>query len=246
LATLGLCFNQFLGLTICLECSCAIGRKGIEPHLHGIHNDQAFRINHIKLQQALSDLQVKESFDLANLPPKCPQIEGLYMSLDAYSCASCLVIRGTLLSIKEHHFSTHTDIAMPTSWTRVAAQQIHHQNRTPYFQVIPRKAEQETDDIATRFFNSLHQDRQKAVADFDLSKIDPRQVSTWLKATKWHVLIAPYDHQHLASLVTLPTKAELELNILAKAVNAYTCKSDQAIDTLSHLALCIINTPEAP
>ena len=78
-----------------------------------------------------------------------------------------------------------------------------------------------------------------------MSKIDSRQVSTWLKATKWHILVAPYDHQHLITLVTTPSKAEKELEILGTAVNAYTCKADQVMDTLSHLALCIINSPES-
>ena len=246
MATLGLTFNQFLGLIICLECNCALGGKGIETHLHDVHKDQGFRIDHTKLKQALSDLQAKESFDLANLPQNCPQIEGLYLCSDAYLCASCQHIRGTILSIKRHHLSAHSDIAMPGSWTRVAAQQIHHQNHTPYFQVIPSHILLENDDATTRFFNSLNKDRQQTVADFDISKIDPRQVSTWLKATKWHMLVAPYNHQHLISLVTMPTKQEPELEILAKAVHMYTHKADQVMDTLSNLALRIINSPELP
>ena len=42
------------------------------------------------------------------------------------------------------------------------------------------------------------------------------------------------------------TKAELELEILAKAAHMYTYKADQVMDMLSHLALCIINSPEPP
>lgn len=246
LATLGMCFNSFLNLVICLECSSAIGSKGIEEHLHNIHKDQQFKINHTTFKQALLDLHVKESFDLTSLPSCCPQIEGLHLSSDAYLCSSCQHIRGTLSSIKKHHTTTHANIPMPTSWTRVTAQQLHHQNHTPYFQVIPRLVPSQNDDATTRFFNSLNYNRQKAVADFDMSKIDPRQVSIWLNATKWHVLVAPYDYNHLLSLVKLPAKSEPELDILVKAVDCYTRKADQAMDSLSHLALCIINSPEPP
>lgn len=231
---------------MCLECSCALGSKGIEAHLHEIHKDQGFRIDHTKLKQALSDLHVKESFNVANLPQPCPEIEGLRLCLDAYLCASCQHIRGTVLSIKRHHLSAHPEMAMPGSWTRVPAQQLHHQHHTPYFQVIPSHVPLEDDDATTRFFMSINKDRQHTIADFDISKIDPRQVSTWLKATQWHTLVAPYDHRHLVSLVTMPTKAESELEILAKAVHMYTRKADQVMDTLSHLALCIINSPEPP
>jgi hypothetical protein len=246
LATLGMCFNSFLGLVICLECSSAIGSKSIEVHLHDIHKDQQFKINHTVLKQALLDLQVKESFDLKSLPLCCPQIEGLHLSSDAYLCSSCQHIRGTLSSIKLHHITTHSNVPMPTSWTQVTAQQLHHHNHTPYFQVIPTHIPSQNDNATTHFFNSLNHDRQKAVADFDISKIDPRQVSIWLNATKWHVLVAPYNHNHLLSLVKMPAKSEPELEILAKAVDCYTRKADQIMDSLSNLALRIINSPEPP
>lgn len=246
LANLGLCFNQMLGLAICLECSCAIGKKAIESHLHDVHKDHGFRIDHTKLKQAVVDLDIRESFDLDDLPPNCPPIEGLHLCPDAYLCAGCPHIRGTLLSIKRHHLTAHPNTPMPISWTRVAAQQLHAQNRTPYFQVTPDTVLSQHDDAATRFFMSLNKDRQKAVSDFNISKMDPRQVSTWLKVTQWHTLVAPYDRQHLVSLVVMPTKAESELEILAKAVHMYTRKADQVMDTLSHLALCIINSPEPP
>ena len=246
LASLGMCFNQFLGLVICLECESAIGSRSIAGHIHDIHADATIRLDYAKLKQALSDMQAKESFDLAKLPPYCPQIEGLHLCPDAYLCASCPHIRGTLLSIKEHHHAAHSNTVMPTLWTRVAAQQIHHQNHTPYFQVIPTIIPVENNDTTTRFFMSLNNDRQKAVADFDLSKINPRQVSIWLNATKWHILISPYNYNHLLSLVQMPAKSEPELEILAKAVDCYTRKADQAIDTLSNLSLRIINSPEPP
>jgi hypothetical protein len=241
-----MCFNKFLGLVICIQCEAAIGSKTVAKHLHDIHKDANIRIEHPKLNQVITDLEVKESFDLSNLPPTCLQIEGLRLSSEAYLCSNCQLIRGTLKSIQEHHLAAHGDCPIPVSWTRVAAQQIHHQQRTPYFQVIPKSVPLENDDAVTWFFTSLNKDRQKAVADFDISKIDPRQVSTWLKATQWHVLVAPYDHQHLVSLVVMPTKAEPQLEILAKAVHTYTCKADQAMDTLSNLALRIINSPEPP
>ena len=246
MATLGLCFNQFLGLAICLECGSALGRKGIEPHLHEIHKDQTFRIEQSKLKQALEDLQVKESFDLANLPSICPQIEGLHLCSDAYLCANCPHVRGTLLSIKEHHHTAHSNTIMPTLWTRVTAQQIHHQHHTPYFRVIPTIVPLNNDDATTRFFMSLNKDRQQVVTNFDISKIDPRQVSIWLNATQWHVLVSTYDHSHLRSLVKMPAKSEPELDILAKAVDCYTRKADQAMDSLSNLALRILNSPEPP
>jgi len=245
LARLGLCFNQFLSLVICLECSCALGSKAIEPHLHDVHKEEHFRIDHTKLKQALVDLNVKESFSLAKLPSNCPQIEGLYLLPNAYLCGICQHIRGTLQSIQKHHRTAHSNSPMPVSWTRTTAQQLHHNNDTPYFRVIPRNIPTDNNDVATQFFLSHNKNREKTVANYDISKMDPRQVSIWLKATKWHILVAPYDHQHLLSLVSKPTKAEKELENLGIAVNTYTRKADQVMDTLSYLALCIINSPQS-
>jgi len=157
LATFGICFNVFLGLIICLECGCALGTKSIVLHLHDVHQEEHFRIDHTKLNQVLTELQVKESFDLTNLPINCPEIEGLHLSSNAYICFTCQHIRGTLKSIQTHHLACHPNIPMPTSWKRVAAQQLHHQNRTSYFQVIPRNLPSNENDIATQFFISLNQ-----------------------------------------------------------------------------------------
>lgn len=202
-------------------------------------------MDHVRLMQVFSDLQVKESFDIADLPLDCPQIEGLYFTADAYMCSNCPRIRGNLASIKEHYFSDHQNFPMPSSWNKVAAQQLHHKHSTPYFQVKPTTIPVDV-DAATNFFVSLNNERQKVVAQFDQSKVDPRQVSIWLKATKWHVLVSPYDHTHLISLVAMPIKQEIELEILAKAVDAYTQKADKVMDTLSNLALRVINSPEPP
>lgn len=240
-----MCFHKFLGLVLCIECNAAIGAKGVVDHIYDNHKGAEIRLDHTKLSQVLSDLQVKGTFNLKDLPEDCPQIEGLHLTPEAYLCSHCGHIRGNLNSIKKHHFTVHPDLPKPTSWTKVTAQQLHYKNRTPYFKVKPTTAPLEV-DAATRFFLSLQKQREKVVENFDLSKIDPRQVCPWLSFTKWHLHVAPYEHSHLVSLVKPPSKAETELAVLAKAVEQYTGKADRAIDTLSVIALQVINTPEPP
>ena len=240
-----MCFHKLLGLVLCIECSAAIGSKGVVEHIHNSHADAEIRLDHAKLRKALSDLQVKDSFDLKDLPQDCPQIEGLQLTHEAYLCSHCQHIRGNLASIKKHHSYVHVDLPTPTSWTKVTAQQLHHKNRTSYFKVRPTTTARKA-NTAIQFFLSLQEQREKVVTNFDLSKVDPCQVCVWLSATKWHIHVAPYEHSHLVSLVKHPAKAETELAILAKAVEQYTQKADKAIDSLSTLALQVINTPEPP
>jgi hypothetical protein len=240
-----MCFHKLLGLVLCIECSAAIGKKAIVEHIYKSHADAEIRLEHAELQKVLSDLQVKDSFDLKDLPQECPQIEGLHLTQEAYLCSHCQLIRGNLVSIKEHHFAVHAGVPAPMSWTRVTAQQLHHNNRSSYFKVTPTTTAPKA-NAATQFFLLHQEQREKVVANFDLSKIDPRQVCVWLSATKWHIHVAPYEHSHLVSLVKHPAKAETEFAILAKAVEQYTQKADKAIDTLSTIALQVINTPEPP
>jgi len=160
---------------LCIECDAAIGAKGVAGHIYDNHADAKIRLDHTKLRQVLSDLQVKDSFDLKDLPQDCPQIEGLHITPEAYLCSYCGHIRGNLGSIKEHHFSAHEDLPTPTSWERVAAQQLHHKQTTPYFKVRPTTTAPKA-NAATQFFLLHQKQREKVVANFDLSKIDPRQV----------------------------------------------------------------------
>jgi len=240
-----MCFHKLLGLVLCIECKAAIGSKGVVEHIYNSHADAEIRLDHAKLSKVLSDLQVKDFFDLKDLPWDCPQIEGLHLTHEAYLCSHCQLIRGNLASIKEHHFAVHANLPKPTSWTTVTAQQLHHNNRTPYFKVRPMTTAPEA-NASTQFFLLLQEQRERVVANFDLSKIDPCQVCMWLSATKWHIHVAPYEHSHLVSLVKHPAKAETEFAILAKAVEQYTQKADKAIDTLSTIALQVINTSEPP
>lgn len=176
LGSLGLCFNRFLGLVICIECSCGIGRKGVAYHLHEVHRDEQIRLNNEKLGQAFIELGVNNTFDLACLSDNCLQIEGLHLTQDTYICSHCKRIRGNLASIKEHHFLDHKNLPIPSSWKHVVAQKIHHQNRTPYFKVIPRLSGVQMGTV-TQHYLCLQNEREKKVVVYAMSKVDPRQVS---------------------------------------------------------------------
>ena len=58
------------------------------------------------------------------------------------------------------------------------------------------------------------------LAKFNMAKVDPKQVSPWLLATRWHLHVNPYPQEHLIQLVALPVKGkEPSLDRLSEAVH---------------------------
>lgn len=241
LSPLGLVFHNILQLLICLDCGIAIGTKAVVEHMHTIHKTASVHFDHSKLDSIFTTFGVQDSFSLNTLPNPCPQIEGLLVT-KAYMCALCHHLRGTEESIRKHHSATHQGIPNPHVWQRVSAQQLHHRNHTPYFRIYPHSTPN-TPTHLSQYVDTLHQQRVAKVNQYDIAKIDPRQVSPWLNATQWHTHIAPYDYQHLMTLVKSPNPQELHLAFLAKVVEKYTTNADNAIDTLSHLARQVLNSP---
>ena len=121
-----MCFNQFLGLVICLGCKAAIGSRHVQNHIHDVHVDANIWIDHTMLNEALSDLHTNTSFDIGTLSLHCPQIEGLYLTHDAYLCSHCQHIQGTLLSIIFQHIQHHQcpfhgqELQLSSSITKIA------------------------------------------------------------------------------------------------------------------------------
>lgn len=238
---IGLVFNKLLNLVICLDCGIANGTKAVVEHIHTIHGDAKVHFDHTTLQSIFNHLGVEDHFDLKDLPNPCPQIEGLLVT-KAYMCSICHHLRGTMESMRLHHSTKHQDIPNPRVWQQVSAQQIHHTHHTPYFCIYPRSTQNPATPL-TQEINRLQKECSIQVANYNIATLDPRQVSPWLNATQWHIHVAPYNYQHLITLVKCPTQQEADLAFLSTAVESYTSNADKAIDTLSLLACQVINSP---
>lgn len=239
-----MCFNKCLRLVICLDCGVAITSKNIIKHVHDSHSELSVRFDNTQLSQIIEELGVLDSYSAVNIPAECSPFEGLHLTTDAYLCTECPHIRGTCASIQTHFITSHDGSNCPTTWERITAQQLNYRNKTPFFRVrVPPSPS--TDSVLENYLTELDTERQKSIKAFDQSKVDPRQISPWLRATRWHEHVATFDHSHLMSLVAYPSKSESTLQVLAKAVESYTQQSDDAIDTLSTIALQVINSPIA-
>ncbi|KAF8888727.1 hypothetical protein CPB84DRAFT_1849547 [Gymnopilus junonius] len=242
LLSLGLCFNSYLGLIICLDCGIGLGSKAVSDHLINTHSDGKFRINHIQLDLIIEELEVKRNINLEDLPSPCLVIEGFKPPTQKLQCNHCGHIRGSEESFRKHHSLVHTS-AVSISHTPVWAQQINSSNHSTYFKVLP-PVESSPPTSFDFMIEDFKAKRKEMLAKFNMSSVDPRQLSPWLMATRWHLHVDPFSQQHLMDLVALPRQEqEPNLFILIEVVHAYTQTADKAIDSLPLLALQRINSP---
>lgn len=242
LSTLGICVNCLLDLVICLDCQAGFNSKSVSEHLIHVHVHKHAQLDHKKLQSVLKALGVHESFELQDLPPNCPPIEGLAPFSDAYLCHLCPHIHSNHPSMQTHHQSIHSDKPILQLWNKVAAQQLHPTHNSPFFQVFPIHVAVQKDSHLL-FYQSVHHNCQCSLGQINTRLVDPQMVSVWLHSTQWHTLIEGQDVKNLIALVALPTKHEHELSCLSEAVHAYAIQADCVIDMLSQIALRVINSP---
>lgn len=242
LSNLGMAFNTMLQMVICIDCNAAISSTQVAFHISSSHGNAKMRIKHAELAQALQELNAQESFDIKSLESPCKPIEGLAAPVTVLVCPQCPHMRSTQASMNTHFWQVHNNLPAPKNCKTALAQQLHPGSNSPYFQVFS-KQKISTPHNHTVFLENTHSKRIKIVENFDLSKVDPRQVTPWLHATKWHAHVAPYNHDHLWSLVQPPSRLESELQFLGTVINAYTTRSNKEMDTLSTLARQVINSP---
>ena len=72
--------------------------------------------------------------------------------------------------------------------------------------------------------------------------LDVRNITPWLRITKWHEMIEGHDVSLLRSLVSYPT--EDEFPILQKAVLSMLMDASDLIEETTTLILQLLNSPD--
>lgn len=67
---------------------------------------------------------------------------------------------------------------------------------------------------------------------------DPREVSIWLRTTKWHLHTEPYDSKSLCDLVAFPKDNDK----LVKSVRSYFQVALETLQSIDELTLQYLNT----
>ncbi|KAJ3554826.1 hypothetical protein NP233_g12345 [Leucocoprinus birnbaumii] len=178
---------------------------------------------------------------MAHKPP-IPAISGLELYKEALLCEedNCGSVFSTAGSIRQHH-STHHGGSPPKDWKVVTAQHFNNNTHRPLFRVIaPKPPTRKFDKF--RFLDKLNASINTIVKPSSLYNDDAREVSAWLKHTKWHVYMKDHDPKFLRSLVDLPDHGEFPG--LRSTVNYIVDCAMLCIDPVSSRIRQLLNTDD--
>jgi hypothetical protein len=168
-----------------------------------------------------------------------PAIQGL-KTLDAFYCSHCLTAKQHQDTIVRHHRVEHPDATKPSSWATGPAQRFT-EGVGVFRQVFRVLAPVVDSNVGTFNISSIlanMEATQKALTP----DLDIRNITPWLRITKWHEMIEGHDVAYLRSLVSVPTL--LEFPILQKAVLSMLMDASDLIDETTTLVLQLLNSPD--
>ncbi|KAF5347918.1 hypothetical protein D9756_010116 [Leucocoprinus leucothites] len=137
-------------------------------------------------------------------------ISGLELYKEALMCdaGGCRSIYATASSMRKHHKEKHAKSGVPKAWKVVPAQHLNNNTHRSYFRVTPPSTSNTDPQDKWGFIKRLEDTIASIVRPAQLYNADPRNVSAWLKHTKWHLHAKGFDTDLLISLVMAPEDNE--------------------------------------
>ncbi|KAJ3565617.1 hypothetical protein NP233_g7519 [Leucocoprinus birnbaumii] len=137
-------------------------------------------------------------------------IPGLKLYKEALLCGMrrCGYIAGTGGSMRLHYAEHHKHVDLPRKWRIVTAQHFNNNTHRTYFRVTPRAVKQRQPVDKWAWIKDLDEAISTIVEPPSLHTEDPRNVSAWLKHTRWPEHAKDHDAKFLRSLVAPPQKGE--------------------------------------
>lgn len=220
-----------------MECQAALNPSQAKSHLEITHNMAPTPDDLTMLKEVCSCYSLTD--DLPSIiQPSMMRIEGLKV-MDGFSCYLCAKAYSTKESLKRHHLKDHPSLPHPAQEIHV---RIQHLSNGPgllrsWFPVSEPMVELITDaQIIKNVAESL-----KSFCNLPKAAVDIRNVTPWLRTTRWHVHIEGHDIDGLRQLASLPTL--LEFPWLKQALVHLLCEASDLMDLTHEIALQMLNTP---
>lgn len=227
--------NKVMNVIICTVCQTVVIAQHVVSHLNG-HDRSLDKGTKAALNHHVVSLGIQ-----ANLPPLptnvISAVEGLPVEIAYYcpDCSSCFPARETF----RKHYKAHGPFDDTKTQTRGPAQHFNNALGRVYFRVTDNPSS--TPAIAAgdpiyQLLNEIDAQQKELVPDVDI-----RNVSPWLRITKWNEIFIDYDTKSLRSMVALPNDGEFPH--LQKAVSFTLEKASGCIDKTTTLVLQMLNSP---
>lgn len=165
-------------------------------------------------------------------------IEGLPIH-EAFYCPDCVAAFGVEDSLKKHRRELHPRIHPQKPATKGPAQKFNNSFARTFFRVLPPRSSDNADPNKP-IYNILQEIEagQKSL----VPEADIRNVTPWLRVTKWNESFKGIDTDSLRAMVVHPTAYEFP--DLANSVLFFFTKASDFIDKTTTLVLEKLNSPD--
>ncbi|KDR66012.1 hypothetical protein GALMADRAFT_148186 [Galerina marginata CBS 339.88] len=229
-----LAVNIRFKLLICMLCQSGVLSSQLGAHLKDVHN----------IHRYSSNVGLISIVNYFNLPSTFPvfedavvmEVQGLPMKQGPI-CSLCPVSMGNEATMDVHWRNAHRPQPKPKTYDRVLLQQFKKDGAgSSYFRVQPIRRLLAEEDRLREMLRKLIPDPSVPAAGTDES----RNISPWLRATRWHELITDKKVSDLCLLASHPTKTEFP-NLQSAVVHMLEGAS-ALIDQTTPLVLMKLNT----
>ncbi|KIY51435.1 hypothetical protein FISHEDRAFT_70791 [Fistulina hepatica ATCC 64428] len=240
LAKYKLVFQEQLNLPVCSKCGGVFKPSTIAQHLQKSEN---MNVNNVELKKALQALGVTMDF-----PPPPQSIIPPYTSLridTAWKCSLCsFTTRNQGPRNRQQHLTKHHQGAgsmVEISCQSFGKDEVFEVRTTAatISTVRPRYSAPSRMDTAAEI---ALLDSQPTALNVDITQVNNRQISAWLKTTGWHLYVGNHPAQPLLQWTDSP-KPE-DFNSLACAVRTYFIEAYHLIDETELVTKQILLSPD--
>ncbi|KIY47252.1 hypothetical protein FISHEDRAFT_74836 [Fistulina hepatica ATCC 64428] len=242
LAKYNVILQQQLQLPVCMKCKCLFKPTTIGRHLQKIEN---MMVDNQDLKDALFALGANSDF-----PPLPTAVVPPYASVriePAWKCSLCPhITRNQTLRHRQQHLTTKhqgqgvLEEIQCQAFSKEVVFQVQTIANTPSVTVIrPRHTAPSTFDVPAEI---AMLDTQPIRFDTNITNVNNRNVTPWLKTTGWHLFIGDHPVKPLLQWTDSPKVGEF--NSLSVAVKAYFLHAYSLIDETDLLTKQLLDTPD--
>ena len=230
--------NSFVKTLICLPCQVAQTQDQLASHIQSAHQEAHIQLDHTKLAEACSNFDILPELPNIGLGP-IEEVQGLKV-LNGFVCNICGALSMVEDQMSRHHSKHHSSIPKPAKWQDVKMQRLNHGTSRCYFQIYPQKTFPlaKTDEDIIMHYRQLVQESW----DINDDQVEARLVNAWLRTTKWHKFVGPYETAELQQLIAPLAKDEYQ-GLRPAIIELLTTAMD-VIKKLPELVLERLNTPD--
>lgn len=224
---------------MCTACQIAVLPKEVPNHFRNAHFSAHISVDRDILTTASEIFNLVAEFPAMDNGPY-PEIVGLKVH-QGLKCGSCSDVYGTQTSMSKHYRAQHKGVAIPPQYAAVQMHRFDNGKHKSYFPIMANGelSLEPTEQIIQDLRDLV--DAMWAIDDGEM-EFDARQVTPWLRTTKWHEHVQPFKTEDLRRLVSFPGKEEFPG--LKEAVHSLLQHAMGVISKIPELALQRLNSAD--